>query len=767
MLEGFYGGSAGGGKALWIHTPIKTARGWTTLGEIRLGDWVYSPTGDAVQVVACSEIMEDRPCYEFVFSDGAKIISDAEHDWVTMDATERHSVIKRNGVYRENRRRHRPSRSLGRRPDLVRLNQAREHDHLQPSVGELRTTEEIARSVYYRKSRTNHSIEVCNPLKHASKKLLLDPYVLGVWLGDGSTNAGNITSADPEIISEITDTGFYVNKHNGAEYSYGVHGLATKLRMVGVFGCKHIPEVYINAPIADRVALLQGLMDTDGTVTNAGYPEIQLTNKKLIDGVIELLISLGIKATVRVGRAKLYGKDCGAKYRIKYVTDIPVFRLSRKLHRQKRDGFRGTHKRRYIKEANSVQSVPVRCIKVDSDDGMFLIGRELIPTHNSDALLMAALQFVEVQGYSALLLRRTFTDLSMAEALMDRAQTWLSGTDAHWRELTKTWSFPSGATLTFGYLDNERAKFRYQGAAFTYIGFDELTQFPATSYKYLFSRLRRLTGTHVPIRMRSASNPGDIGHNYVKARFITPSVGDLLKKQRFFIPALLEDNPHLDAVTYDVSLAKLDPVTREQLRYGNWDVTLAGGMFEREWFQISSIPVGTQVRAWDMAATAVGKNKDPDWTVGTLMVRTPQNRFCVVDVVRFRKRPGDTKKIIKQTAEMDGVDVKIVMEQEPGSSGVIAIDDYATDVLTGYSFGGVLSTGSKVVRAQPFSAACSNGNVSIAAGAWNADFVAELSMFPQPGVHDDQVDAASLAFSVLTQRRAGGFLPAHGGAHRT
>ena len=357
--------------------------------------------------------------------------------------------------------------------------------------------------------------------------------------------------------------------------------------------------------------------------------------------------------------------------------------------------------------------------------------------------------------------------MSLPEALMDRAQTWLAGTDAHWHDLTKTWSFPSGATLSFGYLDTERAKYRYQGAAFTYIGFDELTQFPSASYEYLFSRLRRLEGTHIPVRMRSASNPGDIGHEYVKARFITPSPDELLKKKRFFIPALLEDNPHLDIATYEASLNKLDPVTREQLRHGNWDIAVTGGMFEREWFPISSIPDGAKVRAWDMAATEVSKkNNDPDWTVGTLMVKTPQNKFCIADVVRFRKLPGASKRIILQTAEMDGADVKIVMEQEPGSSGVIAIDNYSVDLSTVYSFNGVLSTGSKIVRAQPFSAACSNGHVSISAGAWNTDFVSELSMFPQPGVHDDQVDSASLAFSVLAKRGAGGFLSAQSGASR-
>lgn len=350
---------------------------------------------------------------------------------------------------------------------------------------------------------------------------------------------------------------------------------------------------------------------------------------------------------------------------------------------------------------------------------------------------------------------------------MDRAQDWLSNTDACWHADTKTWEFPSGATLTFGYLQTERDKYRYQGAAFQMIGFDEITQFTESMYQYLFSRLRRLDNSYIPIRMRAASNPGDIGHEWVKRRWIVQTAEQLHKQKRFFVPAFLEDNPHLDRGAYGDALDKLDPVTREQLRYGNWDIAVAGGMFERGWFEIvDSVPVGGCVRAWDMAATKVGKNKDPDWTAGVLMVKTDTGTFCIADVVRFQKRPGDTEKIIKQTADIDGITTNIVMEQEPGASGVIMIDHYARGVLDGFSFEGINSTGSKSVRAQPFSAACSNGNMSIVHGAWNSALLSELEPFPQIGIHDDQVDSCALAFNVLNKKRTGGFLAAHGGANR-
>ena len=104
----------------------------------------------------------------------------------------------------------------------------------------------------------------------------------------------------------------------------------------------------------------------------------------------------------------------------------------------------------------------------------------------SDCLLMAALQYVDIPDYAAILFRKTYADLTLPGALMDRARDWLSGTDARWKDEEKTWLFPSGASITFGYLENEQDKFRYKSAEFQFCGFDELTQFSETQYTYLF-----------------------------------------------------------------------------------------------------------------------------------------------------------------------------------------------------------------------------------------------------------------------------------------
>jgi predicted phage terminase large subunit-like protein len=375
---------------------------------------------------------------------------------------------------------------------------------------------------------------------------------------------------------------------------------------------------------------------------------------------------------------------------------------------------------------------------------------------------MAGLQYVTEPDYSALLLRRTFADLSLPHALMDRADEWLQPTDACWKDKNKTWEFPNGATLTFGYLENEKDKYRYQGAEFQYIGCDEATQFTETQYTYLFSRLRRLEGSDIPIRFRAASNPGGVGHEWVKNRFITYKdeqgniinpQEDLSKRGRFFVPAKIEDNPYLDKDAYIESLEELDPVTQAQLRDGNWDIQAKGEMFKREWFDfVDAAPPGCKkVRFWDMASTEPhAKNKDPDWTSGLLMGER-NGEYYVIDIFRCKLNTGDRDLAVEATVEMDPLDVIQRGEQEPGSSGKDVIFYFAKTVFKGRNFIGVPSTGSKVVRAGPVSAACKNGLIHIVKGPWNTPFIQQLELFPQEGVHDDMVDTFSGAYLQLVK----------------
>ena len=367
----------------------------------------------------------------------------------------------------------------------------------------------------------------------------------------------------------------------------------------------------------------------------------------------------------------------------------------------------------------------------------------------SDTLLMAALQYVDVPGYAALILRDSYTNLSMPGALIDKADEWLSSTDAKWEDKSKTWRFPSGATLTFGYLSGPRDHLSYKSSEFQFIGVDEASDLRWKQIIYMFSRLRRLGSSDIPLRFRLASNPGGISHDDLKMRYIDDATR---APGAVFIPAKLDDNPHLDRESYVRSLSHLDPVTRMRLLDGDWNVKEAGRIFRREWFQVvdAAPSEGEVVRYWDLAATEKHSDNDPAWTVGVKMLRTKENICYILNVVRERRSPMQVQAIIRQTADIDGPGVMIYMEQEPGSGGVNTIDHYRRNVLAGFSFKGdnPSGSGSKLERANPLSSYAEAGNVMVVNGPWINAYLDEFESFPD-GKFKDQVDATSGAFNKL------------------
>lgn len=215
----------------------------------------------------------------------------------------------------------------------------------------------------------------------------------------------------------------------------------------------------------------------------------------------------------------------------------------------------------------------------------------------SQALLMAALQYVHVPGYAALILRRDTQRLSLAGGLIPRSHEWLSGKGATWSAAQKRWTFPTSgepATLTFGYLRDRQDKYRYGSSEFQFIAFDELTEFPEDDYLFLFSRLRRRVGLAAPLRMRSASNPGNIGHLWVRSRFIHPDYfahgqrsdnSDVIWQQGVaYVPARIGDNPGLNEQEYRQTLVHLPPLARERLMNGDWTIQ-EQGLIQNEWLR--------------------------------------------------------------------------------------------------------------------------------------------------------------------------------------
>lgn len=379
-------------------------------------------------------------------------------------------------------------------------------------------------------------------------------------------------------------------------------------------------------------------------------------------------------------------------------------------------------------------------------------------------ILAAALQYIDVPGYSAILFRKTFADLMLPSALIPLSQQWLApflnDGSVVWKDKDKKYIFKeSGATLSFGYLDAKDDHLRYQGAEFQFIGFDEVTHINPEQFRYLHSRLRRTKGLKVPLRIRSTANPGGTYGDYYYNRYfvdIEEVNAGLEIPKRVFLPSGLKDNPYLDEEEYRNSLAELDPVTRRQLEDGDWEIREKGDIFDTAWLipiEPELIPTARRkVRFWDLAsidpkyAQKKGRSKnDPDYTVGLAMSFDGTN-YYIEDVVRARLKPGDTAELIVATAKSDSSSRAIRMEQEGGSSGEYTIQMYAK-LLSGFNFAGTKPVVSKVERARPFAAAAQRGNVYISKRCrYLPDLYSELEAFPS-GVHDDLVDGCSGAFN--------------------
>jgi replicative DNA helicase len=355
-------GEPGVGKALALDTPLPTPTGWTMMGDVAPGDELLDESGSPCLVEAATEHMVGRPCYRMVFSDGSEIIADAEHQWMTA-----------------NRRDYMQAWRRGNSTETC-----------------IRTTAEIAATLHRSDGGVNHSVPVAEPLDLQAANLPVSPYVLGCWLGDGSLEKSRITCAEDELMSYVADEGFRVSRVDGIDWK--VHGLGRRLAAIGVRDEKRIPLSYLRAGQEQRLALLQGIVDTDGHVSHNGRVEITLMNEPFARDVWELVMTLGMKASFRIDTARLDGRVVGERQRIGFLPDLPVARLERKVARLKLDGHRrGTHLRRYIVNVERIASVPVRCVQVSSPSSLYLAGETFIPTHNSAVFWTAARRFAERQ----------------------------------------------------------------------------------------------------------------------------------------------------------------------------------------------------------------------------------------------------------------------------------------------------------------------------------------------------------------------------------
>lgn len=413
------------------------------------------------------------------------------------------------------------------------------------------------------------------------------------------------------------------------------------------------------------------------------------------------------------------------------------------------------------------------------------------------ALLMEPLRHIKVKDFGATVFRRTSPMITTEGGLWDTSAELYQTVGAKPRQMPLRWTFPSGAKIEFHHLQYDKDVYNWQGAQVPLIEFDELTQFTKKQFFYLLSRNRSLCG--VKPYMRAATNPDpdswvkDMVRWYLDdegeypdpeksgaIRYMVRSGDDILwfdtiaEAKEYahdidpgleplsftFIPSNVYDNKILldKDPGYLAKLKALPRVERMRLEQGNWKIrATAGTIFARTDFEIidSAPQPDREVRFWDRAASEpTAEYPDPDWTAGVKMQRTG-NTFIVTDVTRCRKKAGEVKQLIKNTASQDSRACQIGMFQDPGQAGKFEVSDYYT-TLAGYKLITVKETTKKYLKWQPFASQAQAGNVKLLRGSWNDAFLSELENLSENEKeygHDDQGDAASGAFEVLTTGR--------------
>lgn len=360
-------GPAQCGKALAVNTPIATPDGWTTMGALRPGDKVFDEKGQVTTVTFVTQPMFDHPCFDVHFEDESVITADADHKWLVRDDNK----VEQRVV----------------------------------------TTAEMARNVKYgaRLHRNRYAVVNADSLDLPEVELPIEPYLLGVWIGDGHvySNWLHLNSEDTEILDRIEWSGYPLieKKVEDAQCVTVKVGGAFRddLRALGLLATsdtgnhgRWIPKQYLRASRAQRLALLQGLMDTDACVSQRGRTEFTTIWPQLMHDIRELAASLGYKTKVDVFTPYFSYKGEKRTGQLAYMVKLfsyaesPVFSLSRQIAKMKstRSGRPSQTGCRRIVDIVQVPSVPVCCIAVDNPTHLFLAGPQMVPTHNTDSLIL-------------------------------------------------------------------------------------------------------------------------------------------------------------------------------------------------------------------------------------------------------------------------------------------------------------------------------------------------------------------------------------------
>lgn len=727
------------GKLLPADTPILTTEGWKRHGELKYGDEVFGDDGKPKKVLANSGIY-DWDVVKLTFQSGYSIESAKEHLWKLQVEYDDHK---------------------GRR-EIVSETQ----------------------HIYDKRHRRNPAIKCAPALDMPESELPIDPYIFGLWLGDGLKNQGVIASGD-EDMEHMAQFGTAKQERLGY-WRITIKGLRKALRENGVLYNKHIPTKYLLASKQQREAMLCGLMDTDGTVDKRGNCEFTQKKGKLAEDVYVLIRSLGYKARKQDYTMMLGGRNVGVKTRIMFNPDRDdvVFKLKRKADRlkNKTNADREDKKKFFLQSVSSEsRRVKGNCIQVEG--GMYLAGYDMIPTHNSEivsrmfpAWALGRDPNTKIVGcsYSATLaegfsrsVQRTIDSTEYQSVFPD---TYLNGTE--------------GKGTTKGYLRN--------ADYFEIVGHSGF-------YKSV-GVCGGLTGTPVdiaiiddPVKDALEANSAVYRervwewyntvlltrlHNSSKQLFIMTRwheddlAGRILKRQAdkwkvLTIPALCEvegdggmSDRHIGDALWEERHSKekllqaRENAPREFNALYQQHPTIEGGnIVKRDWFKMISQAEFRSLRFKEVIYfyldTAYNKRKekvdnDPSGILGACKIG---NNIYIVNATKVWKEMPDLLKFIPEYMSANGATNESKLNVEPKANGVSVIQ--MMQEYTGMNVKATPTpTDSKEARFRAVSPRIECGRVYVVEGDWNEDFFAELCAFPN-APHDEFVDILGYAIDDL------------------
>lgn len=759
------GGAAGSGKALRHGEKVHTPNGWVNIEDCTVGMVISSPSGET-QTVTGVYPQGEVDVYRVTFQDGSFVDTCGEHLWLYHEARGR-------GVQKVNNTLHLKSRiEKGFRP-IVPLTKPVSFSGL-------------------------------------SSELPIKPYTLGVLLGDGSISTKSVSfcSDDIEIVNKVESEGYSVLqwcKDQDRTPSYGIHGVQQELRNLGLLGTvsqtKFIPEVYKNASVHDKFQLVKGLMDTDGYVDKDGSTEFCTVSDKLALDLSDILRSLGFTVTVTEKKTHFVYKGVKKEGLTAYVLYIrgnlqkELFSIKRKLDRTKEKSVGNR-----IVSIEHVGRDFATCISVSGKDRLFITSNYIV-THNTYTLLLIALKFMQHPRATGVIFRRTSKMINAPGSVWHEAvnmftSVYPKGLKIRHRENEIV--FPNGALLKFSHMQHESNKFDHKGGQYSFVAFDEATDFSEDMIVYLLSRMRN-AGVNYRPQMFLLTNPdyNSFLRSWIQDFYLDPLTGipkeELACVKRYFfrqgntmlwynsldeaeavhgkgeesgitsftfIPANCRDNPPLLKAQPDYisRLMSLPRVEMERLLLGSWFARPeAAGLFKREWVELVDHPnvrAKQRIRSWDFAFTKPSEqNPNPDWTRGVLISKGTDKIYTVEDVVSIRDRVHKVEELIFQTAVRDGVNVVISIPQDPAAAAGAYAKDLARKLAEmGFTVRLTKPIKSKITRFAPFSSLAQAGYVNVVKADWNKDFFDELEIFDGSGkTKDDQVDCCSDCILLLNK----------------